>query len=79
MFFGTVTTSKGLLSTYPHVFITLKAVEVKTGEVKWIGRYPPMPDDMRTASTQKSGFTTERRPAFVVLIPLRTVGAANAG
>jgi TolB-like protein len=36
---GSVTSSRGLLSSYAHVFITLKAVDVATGKVTWIGRY----------------------------------------
>lgn len=36
---GSVTSSRGPLASYAHVFITLKAVDVATGKVTWIGHY----------------------------------------
>ena len=39
IFIGTITTIGGPLASYPHVNITLKVVDVSTGEVTWIGRY----------------------------------------
>jgi len=39
VFSGTVTTSRGPLSSFPHVFITLKVIDVETSQVTWIGRY----------------------------------------
>lgn len=39
LFSGTVSTDKGPLSSYPHVFITLRLLEVSTGQTRWLGRY----------------------------------------
>lgn len=39
LFSGTVTTDKGPLSSYPHVFITLRLLDVSTGQTRWIGKY----------------------------------------
>jgi TolB-like protein len=39
IFFGTITTIGGPLYSYRHVNMTLKVVDVATGEVTWIGRY----------------------------------------
>ncbi len=39
LFVGTVETDRGPLSSYPHVFITLRLIDVKSGQSRWIGRY----------------------------------------
>lgn len=39
LFSGTVTTDRGPLSSYPHVFMTLRLLEVDSGQTRWIGRY----------------------------------------
>jgi TolB-like protein len=39
LLFGTITTDQGPLSSYPHVFITLRLYQVETGSTIWIGRY----------------------------------------
>lgn len=39
LFSGTVSTDRGPLSSYPHVFITLRLLEVSNGQTRWVGRY----------------------------------------
>ena len=39
IFTGTITTSRGGFSSYPHAFITIRLIDVPTGKVTWIGRY----------------------------------------
>jgi TolB-like protein len=36
---GSVATDSNPLSSYPHVFITLKVVDVESSQVTWIGHY----------------------------------------
>lgn len=39
LFSGTVTAQGGPLSSYPHVFMTLRLLDVESGQTRWIGRY----------------------------------------
>ena len=39
LFAGTVTSDRGPLSSYEHVYITLRLVDVGSGQTRWIGRY----------------------------------------
>jgi TolB-like protein len=39
LFVGTVTTDQGPLSSYPHVFMTMRLLDVRSGQTRWIGRY----------------------------------------
>lgn len=39
LFSGTVTSDRGPLSSYEHVYITLRLLDVSSGQTRWIGRY----------------------------------------
>jgi TolB-like protein len=39
MITGTITSVSGPLYSFPHVNMTLKVVDVSTGQITWIGRY----------------------------------------
>ena len=39
LFTGTVTTDGSGLASYPHVFITLRLIDVRSGQTRWMGRY----------------------------------------
>lgn len=39
LFTGTVTEDRGPLSSFPHVFITLRLIGIESGQTRWIGKY----------------------------------------
>lgn len=57
LFTGTVSTTSGPLYSYAHVFITLRLVDARTGQTRWIGRYgnPGWSSAMSTQGDLKRG------------------------
>lgn len=39
VFSGTVSTDRGPMASYPHVFMTLRLLSIEDGQTRWIGRY----------------------------------------
>lgn len=52
VFSGTVSTDNGPLSSYPHVFMTLRLLETSNGQTRWIGKYG---DSMWTSAFSTQG------------------------
>jgi TolB-like protein len=39
LFIGTVSAERGPLYSFPHVNMTLRLIDVESGETRWLGRY----------------------------------------
>jgi TolB-like protein len=52
VFSGTVSTDQPPLGSYPHVFMTLRLLEVENGQTRWIGKYG---DSMWTSAFSTQG------------------------